>query len=177
MRALAALAAALTVLCSGCGYHTAGHADLMPKTVKTIAIPAFGNSTTRYKLARLLPADLTREFLTRTRYRIVADPNGADAELTGSLDTFTAYPTNSDPKTGRATAAEVVANVSITLKDLRTGATLFSREGRKGNGMEFRDRYEVVLDPKAYFDESGTAIERVSRDVARTVVSAILEAF
>jgi hypothetical protein len=58
----------------GCGYHVSGHGDLMPKTIKTIAIPAFGNITVRYQLARLLPADITREFLSRTHYAIVADP-------------------------------------------------------------------------------------------------------
>ena len=42
---------------SGCGYHVAGKADLMPATIKTIAIPAFANRTIRYKLARQLPAE------------------------------------------------------------------------------------------------------------------------
>ena len=42
---------------------------------------------------------------------------------------------------------------------------------------EFRERYEISGDPKAYFDESGTAMTRLSKDVARSVVSAILEAF
>src|ERR1035437_10666434 len=69
------LLAALT----GCGYHVSGHGDMLPKTVKTIAIPAFGNLTSRYKLARLLPTDIDRELLFRTRYKIVADPNQAEA--------------------------------------------------------------------------------------------------
>ena len=49
---------------------------------------------------------------------------------------------------------------------------LFSR-----NGAEYRERYEISIDPKAYFDESGTAMERLSKSVSRTVVSAILENF
>jgi hypothetical protein len=44
-------------------------------------------------------------------------------------------------------------------------------------GAEFRERYEISIDPKAYFDESGTAMERLSKSVARSVVSAILEKF
>ena len=43
--------------------------------------------------------------------------------------------------------------------------------------MEFRNRYEIGSDQVNYFDESEPALERLSRDVARTVVSAILEAF
>jgi hypothetical protein len=157
---------------AGCGYHVGAHGDLMPSSVKTIAIPAFGNVTTRYKMARLLPQDIAREFVSRTRYRIVADPNEADAVLTGTVANFNAFPTISDPVSGRATAAEAVVTLHITLKDRRTGKTLFSKLG-----AEYRERYEIALDPKEYFDESGPAMERISRDVARGVVSAILESF
>ena len=58
--------------------------DLIPKTVHTIAIPAFTNPTTRYKLTDQLPEAIAREFISRTRYRIVSDPNPADAVLKGA---------------------------------------------------------------------------------------------
>ena len=174
MPKLVPLAIALTAsfVAPGCGYHVSGHGDLMPKTIKTIAIPAFGNITTRYQLARLLPADITREFLSRTHYAIVADPNQADAVLAGTVTNFAFFPTVNDPVSGRATAAQVVVTLRLTLTNRATGAVLFSRLG-----AEFRERYEVSIDPMAYFDESGTAMQRVSRDGARTVVTGILEGF
>ncbi len=43
--------------------------------------------------------------------------------------------------------------------------------------MEVRERYEIAIDPRAYFEESDTAIERMSREVARSIVSAVLEKF
>ena len=43
--------------------------------------------------------------------------------------------------------------------------------------FEVRERYEISVDPRAYFEESDPAMERLSRDVARSVVSAILENF
>ena len=92
--------------------------------------------------------------------------------LSGSLAKYSAFPTTSDPTTGRATSAQVIVNLNLTLTDRHTGKTLYSQ-----NGLEFRERYEVSVDPTAYFDESGTALERVSRDVARKVVTDILEAF
>jgi hypothetical protein len=144
----------------------------MPKTVKTIAIPAFANGTSRYKLARLLPEDITAEFHTRTKYNIVADPNQADAVLKGTLSTMNAYPIIFDPKSGRATGVEVVVTIQIALTDRATGKVLFTRPS-----LEFRERYEISADPQTYFDESGTAIERVARDAAHSVVSAILENF
>jgi hypothetical protein len=155
---------------TGCGYHVSGRGDLLPKTIKTIAIPAFGNLTSRYKLARLLPTDLGREFISRTHYTIVSDPNQADAVLTGTLNNFAAYPTIS--ANGRSTVVEAVVTLRITLTDRATNTVLFTR-----NGAEFRERYEISIDPKAYFDESGTAMDRLSRSVARSVVSGILETF
>ena len=70
---------------SSCGYHVAGRTDVLPKNIRTIAIPAFGNATTRYKIANLLSVAITREFISRTRFRIVTDPDQADAVLSGAV--------------------------------------------------------------------------------------------
>jgi len=140
----------------------------MPKNIKTIAILPFANVTPRYKLARLLPTDITQEFISRTRYNIVTDPNQADAVLKGSLANFVVFQVISDPATGRATGAEIIVTIQVTLTDRVTGKVLFSRPS-----LEFRERYEISTDPQTYFDESGTAIERVARDAARSVVTAI----
>ena len=163
--------AALALTAAGCGYHVGGHADLMPKSIKTIAIPALGNSTTRSRLPVMLTSDLAREFNTRTRYRIVADPNEADAVLHGSVVNFTNYPTIFDPASGRATGVQVIVNVQLKLTD-RSGKVLFYRPS-----AEFRERYEITTNPQAYFDESDTALSRLSQDVARSIVTAILEDF
>ena len=165
-----AMASLLLALTAGCGYHVSGHGDMLPKTIQTIAIPAFGNVTPRYKLARTLPADIGRELLSRTRYKIVDDPNRADAVLTGTVHNFAAYTTIAAG--GRSTTVEAVVTLNITLTNRATGEGLFKRAG-----AEFRERYEISIDPKAYFDESGTAMERLSKSVARSVVSGMLEKF
>jgi Lipopolysaccharide-assembly len=157
---------------SGCGYHVAGKADLMPATIKTIAIPAFANRTIRYKLARQLPADLTREFISRTRYKIVTDPQAADAVLDGTLVNFLSYPIITDQATGRATAVQASAFIKITLTERATGKVLFSRPL-----FEARERYEISEDPQTYFDESDAGMARLSKDVARDMVTTILENF
>jgi hypothetical protein len=162
----------LALSTAGCGYHVAGHANLMPKEIHVIAIPAFINSSVNTKLARSLAADITREFIARTKYTIVADADGADAVLNGVVLNFGAYPTVIDPVSQRATAATVAVSLQLTLVDRHTGKAIFSRPA-----FEYRDRYEISTDPQSYFDESGTAIDRVSRQVARSVVSAILENF
>jgi len=157
------------LLLISCGYHVGGRADLLPKNIKTIAIPAFANVTTRYKLSDRLSAAITREFIERTRYNVVADPGQAEATLSGAVVNMFAYPTIL--AAGRNTGVQAVVVLQVTLRD-RAGAVLFSRPN-----LEFRERYEISVDPNTYFDESDAALERLSRDVARSVVSAILENF
>jgi len=182
------LAAVLILLAlhSACGYHVAGNTIPTPVTaadakagksaaplnIRTIAIPAFTTNQARPKLTRLLAANIAQEFISRTKYEVIADPAQADVVLRGSLANFGVYQTISDPTTGRATGAQIIATLQITLTERATGKVLFSR-----SPLEFRQRYEISIDPQTYFDESGTAIERVARDAARTVVSAILENF
>ncbi len=157
---------------TACGYHVGGQGALIPKSIKTIAVPAFTNNSNYPKLARLLPTDIARELISRTHYTIIADPSQADAVLEGSLVNYTSYGTIVDPISGRATAAQLVVTLNVTLTERLTGKTLYSV-----SGAEFRERYEVSVNPQVYFDESGTAIERVARDVAQSVVSGILENF
>ena len=165
----AALAAALVF---GCGYHVAGRADLLPKRIQTIAIPAFGNVTTRHRLTERLPAALTQEFISRTRYRIVPDPKTADAVLEGAVVSYSAYPVIFDPATGRASTVQITVVLQVTLRERATGNVLFTQPG-----LEVRERYEISVDQRAYLEESDVALDRASREVARRVVSAILEGF
>jgi len=164
---------ALTLLAlNGCGYHVSGHADLLPSTIKTIAIPAVGNATNRYKLSDWLASTLTREFISRTRYRIVTDPGQADAMLRVVVINYYSYPVVSDQVTGRANSVQLSAILQINLTERATGKVLYTQPR-----MEVRQRYEISVDQLKYFEESDIALDRVSREVARSVVSAILEAF
>lgn len=169
--ACAAVLATTLLLSTGCGYHVAGKADLLPKSLKTIAIPAFANATTRTRLSDRLPAAIAREFNSRTRYRIVADPREADAVLTGTVVSYVAYPTTFDPSTNRASGVQVYVVLSVTLRDSK-GTVLFERPR-----LDVRERYEIAVDQRAYLDESDAAAARLNRDVARMLVSAILENF
>jgi len=157
---------------AGCGYHVAGKADLLPRNIQTIAVPAFTNLTIRYKLTDRLAGAVGREFLSRTRYDVVADPGAADAVLNGTVVNYISYPIIFNPGTGRASSIQMSVVLNVTLQERATGAVLYSR-----SGIEFKERYEISVDPAAYFEESDPALERLSRDVARSVVSAVLEKF
>ena len=169
---VAALVPVATVMLASCGYHVAGQSDLLPKSIQTICIPAFTNATTRYKLTDRLPEALSREFAARTRYRLVSDPHTADAVLTGSVINYVSYATVFDPVTQRASAVDLRVYLRVTLTERATGKVLFSRPN-----FEARERYEVSVDPNAYFDESDAALDRVGKEVAQQLVTSILSNF
>jgi outer membrane lipopolysaccharide assembly protein LptE/RlpB len=162
--------AALTT--AGCGYHVAGRADLLPKDLHAIAIPAFANATTLHGLTQSLPQAIGREFIRRTRYRIVPDPAEADATLEGAVLQYFSYPTVFDARTGRASGVQMILVLDVKLRDAKTGNVLFQRPA-----MQVQNHYEISSDQVAYFEESDAALERLSAEVARAVVSAILENF
>jgi hypothetical protein len=158
---------------SGCGYHVAGQANLVPKTVHTIAIPPFENATVRYKLTDLLPEDIGREFISRTKYEVISDPTQADAVLRGTVINYLAYPTLIDQTTGRTSGLQIIVRLAVTLTERSTGKVIFTRPY-----FESHERYELaVTNNLQYFDESGSAVERLSKDVARDVVTSILDNF
>jgi outer membrane lipopolysaccharide assembly protein LptE/RlpB len=166
------LAGAFALLLAACGYHTAGHADLMPKTIQSVCIPAFKNASSRYKLTDRLPEAISREFIARTRYSIVSDCAQADAVLTGSVLNYLANQTVVPVATGRATAADVHVILTVTFTERATGKVLYNN-----TNFGVNERYEISTDPIAYFEESDAGLNRVAVQVSRMVVSAILNKF
>ena len=168
----AVLAVLLTAVCGGCGYHVAGHTDLLPASIHTICVPAFSNLTVKYRLTDHLPEAIAREFISRTRYRIVAEPEQADAVLSGAVINYLSFPTVFDPATGRASTVQFQVTMNIKLTERATGKVLYSAPN-----MVMKNQYEISTTTRDYFEESDTALDRMSREVARGVVSGILEHF
>ncbi|HEX4811068.1 MAG TPA: LPS assembly lipoprotein LptE [Bryobacteraceae bacterium] len=161
------------VLCiSGCGYHVGGAADMVPKGIQTVAVPAFRNGSTHYQLTDQLPEAISREFMARTRFHIDNDTSTADAVLKGSVNRIGAYPVISDPITAKATTMQLSVNLSVELVERTTGRVLYANKS-----LDFKTYYQIAIDPHQYFDESGPALDRLSREVAASVVSAVVENF
>ncbi|MGO9229395.1 MAG: LPS assembly lipoprotein LptE [Bryobacteraceae bacterium] len=170
MTRLAPACLAMAAALAGCGYRVSGQGELMPKTIQTIAVTPMASP--RFQLARALPADIVHELISRTKYKVIDDPHQADAVLSGHVVNVSNFPTLFDPATGRATSVQVIVTLQFTMTERTTGKTLFSQPN-----MEVRERYQISTNPQQYFDESGTALARLSKDVAQSVVSAILENF
>ncbi|HMF76847.1 MAG TPA: LPS assembly lipoprotein LptE [Bryobacteraceae bacterium] len=171
-RSLTGLFVALLCALTSCGYHVGGSADMMPKTVRTISIPAFRTNTTRYKLVDMLPQAIGREFITRTRFRLENDPALADAVLNGTIASVVVYPATTDPVSGITTSISVRVVLSVNLIERTTGRVLYSRANWPLIGA-----YAVAVEPHQFFDESGPAFDRLTQDVARQFVSGVVENF
>jgi outer membrane lipopolysaccharide assembly protein LptE/RlpB len=160
------------VASTSCGYHTAGHAVQLPENVKTIAVPAFVNETTTYRIEQWLTASVVREFTTRTHYHILNDAGeAADATLRGTVVSASSTPLTYNSTTGQAASVLVVVSMRVALTD-RQGKVLYQNPS-----YLFREQYEVSQDLASFFEEDSPAFRRLSQDFARTLVSNILEGF
>jgi outer membrane lipopolysaccharide assembly protein LptE/RlpB len=157
---------------SACGYHVAGQAARIPPDVKTIAVPTFKNLSSTFRIEQQVTAAVTHEMLERTHYNVVANSNDADAVLKGTVKEVRVRALTFDINTGLATSMQIVVNLEVQLEDKRTHRLLFSN-----SNYMYREEYQVSEDPAALFEEDKPAIDRLSRDVARTLVTDILENF
>jgi len=117
------------------------------------------------------------EFVGRGKYRIVPDATGVDAVLTGEV-------LSAVPSVASFTATQLASRYTITvaarvqLRDVREDKVLWENPN-----LIFRQDYEAqsgtvgAPDPAAFYGQDRSALDRMSSDFARTIVSAILEAF
>lgn len=171
----------LWVLCSflcvlGCGYSLAGRGSFLPAYIRTIGIPTFTNRTTVFNLETMLTQKVRAEFIGRGKYQILPQNTGVDALLTGEVTNVNIAPASFNPQQ-LASRYAITMTARIELRDLRDNKVLW-----ENSGVTFRQEYEATSgrtagDPAAFFQQDTTALERMSTDFARTIVSAILEAF
>lgn len=169
---LAAVVLAAISLTTSCGYHVMGRASHLPADVKVLAVPMFVNQTQSYRIEQVLTQDVVRELLARTNYRVVTgDSQSPDATLTGTVLSAQANPLTYDAQSGRISSAMVTVTMKVSLVD-RSGRVLFENQN-----YSFRQQYQVSREVTSFFEEGTPALQRLSQDFARTLVSDMLEGF
>jgi Lipopolysaccharide-assembly len=166
------LLSAFCLVSFACGYHEAGRGDRLPPDIKTIAIPIFINKSPRFRIEQKLPAAITREFIERTKFRVTPDPAQADAVLKGTVTDVRAGVVTFDLITGRASTLQIQVTANVELEDSHTKKVLFSNPA-----YIFREEYQISQSTPSLFEEDQPALDRLSRDMARTLVTDILENF
>jgi outer membrane lipopolysaccharide assembly protein LptE/RlpB len=172
MKWTALVALAISLSGAGCGYHTAGHAVVLPQNVHTIAIPGFVSQSQTFRVEQVLTDAVVREFNTRTQFHVIHEARtDADAVLKGTVLSATATPLAYDSKTGRAASVLVTVSMQVTMTD-RDGKVLFQNPS-----YLFHEQYELSRELSTFFEEDSSAVDRLSRDFARTLVANILEGY
>lgn len=168
--AAAVMCAAL--LAAGCGYRVAGRGSNLPAHWKTVAVPAFENRTLRYRIEQRLTDAVVRELLARTAYRVVPTEQNADAVLHGEVTALESSAVLFDTVTGRATTQLVTVRLRVRMVDRKSGDAIYTNDS-----FQFREEYEISTDVRSFFEEQEPALERLARDFAASLVSALLEKF
>ncbi len=166
-RLLLAITLSVAVLTSGCGYSLRGS---LPENLQTVAVPVFQNRTTVPAVENFLTTAILNAFMTNGRLRVTT-VDRADAILEGDIITYSL----------QAIAYDAVANVrqyrltltlNLRFRDVRRNQLLFQRNG-------YSDRADFVV-PGTVAETivaSETALQKVSTEIARSVVSLVIERF
>jgi hypothetical protein len=174
LRATAALAASASL--PGCGYSLAGRGSFLPATIRIIGIPEFVNNTTLFEVEKRITQRVRSEFIGRGRYTVKTDANAVDAVLTGEISTITVTPA-AITEDRQASRYVITVTTKVEFRDVKADKVLWTNPY-----LQFRDDYELsntasVTDPTAFLGQDVNALDRLATELARTIVSAILEAF
>jgi hypothetical protein len=178
---LAAWIVAAALASNGCGYALAGRGNFLPAYIRTIGIPSFENYTSLFQIGQLVTDKVRTEFIGRGNYKIVPEATGADAVLVGVVTNVMVVPTNFSAEQ-QASRYTITVTANIQLRDVQKDTILWSNPS-----ITIREEYDATstltndpsgfVDPSSFFNQESNALERVSSEFSRSVVSAILEAF
>jgi len=164
------LAIMLSMIVDVCGYKPAGKGKSLPADIKTIAVPVFQNTSLKYRVEQRFTGAVIDEILKRARgLHVVTSQENADAVINGDIRGFRASGSILDDR-GRTRVWDVRIIVSIVVRDLRSHKILFQNPR-----LAFEGQYELSDDPQSFFNEENSAVDRIARDFAQTIVTTIME--
>ncbi|MCC7125000.1 MAG: LptE family protein [Acidobacteria bacterium] len=161
---------------AGCGYTLAGRGSFLPAYIQTIGIPAFANTTPFATVEQIFTDKVRAEFQSRGQYSVVPTDTGADGVVRGTITGIGASPVGfTDAQLARRYRFSIT--LAVAFEDARQQKKLWENPA-----LSFADEYELAssiagLDTSAILGQERAAIDRLATDFARSVVSAILEAF
>lgn len=162
---------------AGCGYALAGRGSFLPDYIRIIGIPAFGNVTPFPTVEQVFTEKVRIEFQSRGQYTVVPSDVGTDAVVRGTITSIGAAPVGYT-EAQLARRYRFTITVGVSFSDVKQQKPLWENPA-----VSFTDEYELAsptsinLDAQAFLGQERAAVDRMSSDFARTVVSAILEAF
>ena len=156
---------------TGCGYHTVGSSAHLPPGVHTLAVPVFTTRAQAFHTEFAFTQAVIRELNTRTTFQVLNKDGDADATLKGVILTQAASPLTYDSSSGQTSSYLITITARVTLTD-RNGRVLYQNDS-----LPFHEQYQSTQDISTFIQEDSPAVQRIARDFAQSVVSAILESF
>ena len=179
-RGRAALLALALLPLPGCGYALVGHGITTDASIKRIGVPLFRDTTGKTNLDTMITRKVIEELLRRGRFDVVQENTGVDAIVDGEIVSYTATPVGFEggrevaEQNLQSQASRYAVTVTARVKYMKAGAT---EPMWANDSFTFRDEYDVGSDPSSFIDLEGQALTRLSIAFARSLVSAMLEAF
>jgi len=175
----ATLAAALVAAGPGCGYALVGRGIAVDPSIKKIGVPLFKDATGKPGLDQQITRKVMEELLRRGRFDVVQQGEGVDALVEGELVSYNASPvgfegTAAETRTAQTQASRYAVTLTARVKYRKVG---MPEPIWANDSFTFRDEYDVGSDAAAFFDRENQALERLAQSFARSLVSAMLEAF
>ena len=175
--AACALIAVLAATGAGCGYALAGRGSFLPAYIRVVSIPELVNNTTFFQVEQILTEKIRTEFIGRGKYSVVVEPAGADAIVSGQVTGISVQPVGFTEQQLASRYAFVVS-MRVQFTDTRTSQVLWSNDTLTFRGeYELNTRGNTALDGTSFLDQERSSFDRIATDIARTVVTAIVEAF
>ena len=164
---------AISLFHSACGYHLVGTSSFLPEEYQNLFIERMKNNTSWPDLGQRMDEALSREWVRRRRFQLVESRDQAQIVLEGSIQSISMLPVQLDER-GRATQYQMTLLVSARLIDPRGEEPKVLWEDK---AFSRRTSYNVDASSANYFDRQIQAMEEVSAELSRALVTAVLEGF
>lgn len=159
---------------TGCGYALEGRGITTEASVKRIGVPLFKDQTGKLGLDGRVTQAVIAELLKRGRFTVVKDATNVDAVVEGEIVAFNVLPVNFSESGGQTQANRYAIALVAKVVYRKVG----QREPIWANdSFSQSDEYDMGDNPQSYFDREAQSIDRLSEAFARSLVSAMLEAF
>jgi hypothetical protein len=170
------LLAVLLIPLAGCGYSLAGRGSFLPPDIRVIGVPLFKNNTNLFEFERRVTDKVRSELIGRGKYKVEPRADNVDAVLVGEIASYSIAPAAAN-QARLATRYVLTLTANIEFRQLKDNKVLWSNPS-----MQFREEYDVTTtaqagDPAAFLGQDANALDRLATEFARSIVSAILEAF
>jgi hypothetical protein len=170
-RALRTMVLLICVAVSGtssCGYRVHSSLGNLPSGIQSLGIPTFENRTYEFKLEQVITGAVLKEFSLRTRIPVNSHSTGVDAVLFGEIRSINATPVTFGSDTF-ASVFLVTVQMGVKLVRAKDSKILW-----ENNDFSFRERYQLNSNLKDFFSEESPALDRLSREFAASLVSAVI---